>query len=156
MGLSPGEVATLSEKDGPVFLGQQVLAVLAAPFTVFVVESFSLPFTRLHFLLVEQGREYYLAWWSILVAVLWGIVLPTACQSMRGPRTARWTWLLPLCINVPLFAVQAHRSGVGAMWADVMGAESLVFYIVTMPILSAISYSIGAAWAHQWRRAENT
>lgn len=125
---------------------QQTLAVAACP--VMAVCLYTV-LRQLHLWRLASSGSAGAA--LIIVILLSGVILGYYVPrlSSRGLELARWAWVAPSCVFLIFFAGLARASGIPFALAAYFNpgdadSEGLVSVLVTFPVASAFSYSMGA------------
>ena len=129
----------MTEQEGPAFIWQQLLAIVVVPFFLLAIfESFDE---------AHPGLPLAIYWASyFLGGLVCGYGLST--WTSRGPRVAQWVWVFPLGFWLLLFFLGCYSGGVHSQLKELLsvdGGSRIGVFLFTLPIVSALSYSLGAA-----------
>jgi len=106
----------------------------------------------------HSGRSAILKAWVLDVAI--AALLGVIAQLSLRTSTMRWAWVLPaiaFSTRASSYAVSAgnifdHFSG-QACAIELQGRPCSDFFLFTVPLVRALSYSVAAAFATYWRQS---
>jgi hypothetical protein len=82
---------------------------------------------------------------GLLSGPLWGYVIPSA----QDYRIARWTWVFPLTLYLICLYPECVERGIPYVFAAYFwppDGDEGIGVLITLPVVSAVMYSVGAAF----------
>lgn len=140
----------MTNQSVTIFMLQQLIAVSAVPAVAFVVALLLMTVTSLFKSEVNGGY--------VLVFILCGTGVGFGCFVPRfakdGIRFAQWSWIAPTAVTAIIFASDSSRLGFAGSLNEYLGQDSEgLGLFLSMPMISSITYSVGAAFASTWSKS---